>query len=141
MSCGSRKVVIDNENITIKKDSLFTSKIKTISINQNNISITEFFDELEIIPIDTTRAILVDGKIYKNVKIKKKKKITETKDTTKKESIKDEKLKLNIKSEEKKVIKKKNIDKKESLSFKLFLLASILIFLFYPYKRRDKTLF
>lgn len=142
-SCGSRKVSIEKENITSKKDSSFASKIEIKTIKENNISIVEVFDDIEIIPIDTTKSILVDGKEYRNVKIKKKRKTTKAKDTTKTSSVKKEESKGNVKSNEEKVVKRKEVDKKEALSFIIYSLLAIFIFLFLilTYRRVNKTLF
>lgn len=142
-SCGSRKVIVDKEEITKKKDSSFVIKTEVISVQENNVSTLEVFDELEIIPIDTTKSIVVDGKVYKNVKIRKKKKTTEIKDTTKIKSSKKIDSKGNVKSEEEKVVKKKEVDKKETLSFLIYSLLAIFIFLFLIslYRRVNKTLF
>ena len=78
-SCSSRKVTVDKTET--KKDTVIETKVivsKTENITKkDSTSITKNTDdsEITITPIDTSKAIVINGKSYKNVilSIKKKK--------------------------------------------------------------------
>ena len=77
LSCGSRKVT--KTNLEEKKDSVSVVDVKTeIKTNENteinnNSKIDKTEEEFIIEPIDTSKEIIVNGKTYKNVKIRHKK--------------------------------------------------------------------
>jgi hypothetical protein len=76
-SCASRKVNIDK--ISIKKDSVVETKVETVTNeikkveDTTNITTIEDTCEITIIPIDSSKEMLVNGKSYKNVSLKIKK--------------------------------------------------------------------
>lgn len=142
-SCGARKVNI--EKLSIKKDSIATTDIVVTTdiekklVDTTNIKMQVETDEITLTPIDSSKEIVVDGKKYKNVIIRRKK-------------VKDNSLYVNSKreSETKRkdstasiVVTKKDatdgrskfIDKKESVVgnivvYSLLLLFWIIIILF-----------
>jgi len=134
-SCGARKV--DVSKIEIKKDSVVEIKaeVKTLEtknvIDSTNIITEVNTDEICIEPLDSTKEMVVDGKIYKNVSLKiKKNKVNTTYRNNKTES--------NIKRtdsigtsktsvKESLVGKTKKIDKKANYWSLLWLLLLILI--------------
>jgi preprotein translocase subunit SecF len=143
ISCGARKV--NKTTIEEKKDSVSVIDVKTeiktnenIEIN-NNSKIDKTEDEFIIEPIDNTKEIVVNGKTYKNVKIRHKK----TKDNslhTNQKKVSKNALKQQIKHNKQvvstsKVLKEKKIDKKESLVIYIFYLI-IFIILYIIYKNR-----
>jgi preprotein translocase subunit SecF len=150
ISCGSRKV--SKTNLEQKKDSVSVVSEKTeIKTNENteinnNSKIDKTEDEIIIEPIDNTKEIVVNGKTYKNVKIRHKK----TKDNslhTNQKKVSKNALKQEIKHSKQdvstsKVLKEKKIDKKESLVkyFYLFILL-ILLYLIYRYRFNILKLF
>jgi hypothetical protein len=69
-SCAARKVNVDKVDTVVKTDSTSVTKQETVSTQDNNVSIVTNTDELEITPIDTAKVIEVDGKKYKNVKLR-----------------------------------------------------------------------
>jgi hypothetical protein len=81
ISCGAKKSHV--ETTVIKKDSVVESKIEVV-VDQTkyvkdstNIKVDVEDSEISITPIDSSKEIIVDGKTYKNVIIKRsKKKIT-----------------------------------------------------------------
>ena len=73
IGCASRKVNVDKVDTVIKTDSTSVTKQETITTQDNHVSIVTDTDEVEIVPIDTTKYIEVDGKKYHNVKIRYKK--------------------------------------------------------------------
>jgi ribulose 1,5-bisphosphate synthetase/thiazole synthase len=134
-SCASRKV--DVSKTEIKKDSIVETKVevKTLEVKNTTDStniVTEInTDEVCIEPLDSTREMVVDGKIYKNVVLKIKKNKVNTSYTNNKresnikhmDSISASKtsVKENI------VTKTKNIDKKANYWSLLWLLLLLLI--------------
>jgi len=143
ISCGSRKV--SKTQIEEKKDSVSVVDVKTeVKTNENteisnNSKIDKTEDEFIIEPIDNNKEIVVNGKTYKNVKIRHKK----TKDNSlhinqKKVSKND--LKQQIKHNKQlvftsKVLKEKKIDKKESIvKYFYYILLIILLYIIYKYR-------
>ena len=134
-SCGARKV--DVSKVEIKKDSIVetkaevaTTEIKEV-VDSTNITTEINTDEVCIEPLDSTKEMVVDGKIYKNVVLKiKKNKVNTSYTNNKRES--------NIKHmdsvgtsktsvKENSVAKTKNIDRKADYWSLLWLLLLILI--------------
>lgn len=150
ISCGSRKVT--HTKTEEKKDSISVISIKTnietkenTEIN-NNSKIDKTEDEFIIEPIDNTKEIVVNGKTYKNVKIRHKK----TKDNSlhiNQKKVSKNALKQQIKHSKQvvstsKVSKEKKIDKKESLVKYFYLLLLILLFyIIYKYRFNILKLF
>lgn len=144
VSCGSRKV--SKTTVEEKKDSTTVVDIKTnietketIEVN-NNSKIDTTTDEIIIEPVDNTKEIIVNGKTYKNVKIRHKKTKDNSLHTNQKKVFKNS-LKQQIKHNKQttstsKVSKDKKIDKKESLVKYLYFLI-LFIILYYIYKKRS----
>lgn len=134
-SCGARKV--DISKVEVKKDSIVETKavVEKTEIVQKADStniVTEInTDEVCIEPLDSTKEIVVDGKIYKNVVLKiKKNKVNTTYRNNKTESnIKrmDSIGVSNTSVKQSSVAKTKNIDKKANYWSLLWLLILILI--------------
>jgi hypothetical protein len=147
ISCGSRKV--SKTNLEQKKDSVSVVSEKTeIKTNENteinnNSKIDKTSDEIIIEPIDNTKEIVVNGKTYKNVKIRNKK----TKDNslhTNQKKVSKNALKQQIKHNKQdvstsKVFIEKKIEKKESL-VKYFYILLLILLLYLIYKYRFKII-
>lgn len=134
-SCGARKV--DVSKVEIKKDSIVETKAiveKTEVIQKADSTniVTEInTNEVCIEPLDSTREMVVDGKIYKNVVLKiKKNKVNTSYTNNKRESnikhtdsvgTSKTSVKENI------IAKTKNIDRKADYWSLLWLLLLILI--------------
>ena len=148
-SCGARKV--DVSKVEIKKDSVVETKVevKTIekkeTVDSTNITTEINTHEVHVEPLDSTKEMVVDGKIYKNVVLKiRKNKVNTSYTNNKRES--------NIKHtdsigasktsvKENTVAKTKNIDKKANYWSLLWLLLLILImYLLWRNKRRILSL-
>jgi hypothetical protein len=144
-SCGARKV--DISKTEVKKDSIIETKaiVEKVEIKQKtdstNIATEINTDEICIEPLDSTKEMVVDGKIYKNVVLKiKKNKVNTTYRNNKTESdikrtdsvgVSKTSVKENI------VTKAKKIDKKANYWWLLWLLLLILIlYLLWRNKRR-----
>jgi uncharacterized protein YcfL len=143
-SCGAaRKVKTEKVDSVVKTDSTSVNQKETIKTQDNNISIVTDTDELEIIPIDTTKSIEVDGKKYKNVKLRYKKTKKVLLDTTKIKVAEKALIKVNVKKDIEVKSNKKDIDKKANYSIYLWWLLILLFIVLglYVYKKINKTLF
>lgn len=142
-SCVARKTDVSKTDSEIKTDSTSVAKKETVTTQDNHISITKSTDELEIIPIDTTKSIEVDGKVYKNVKLKYKKTKKVLVDTTKIKVAKKTSVEVKVEKAASVKVFKKEIDKKAdySIYFWWFLILLLFSLGFYIYKRINKTLF
>ena len=150
LSCGSRKV--DKSKTEIKKDSISVVDVQTnvqtnLQVEESNISkIDTTEDEFIIEPIDSSKEITVNGKTYKNVKIRHKKTKVNSLYTNEKKVVKNA-LKQQIKHNKQvvstsKVFVEKKIDKKESLvKYFYILLLIILLYIIYKYKNYIFKLF
>ena len=141
-SCAARKVNVDKVDTIVKTDSTSVTKQETVSTQDNHISITTDTDELEIVPIDTAKVIEVDGKKYKNAKLRYKKTKKVLVDTTKIKVSEKALIEVNVKKATSVKSFKKEIDKKANYAIYLWwLLILLLIALgFYTYKRINQTL-
>jgi hypothetical protein len=134
-SCGARKV--DVSKVEIKKDSIVETKTEVATteikeaVDSTNITTEINTDEVCIEPLDSTKEMVVDGKIYKNVVLRiKKNKVNTSYTNNKRESnikhtdsvgTSKTSVKENI------VTKTKNIDRKADYWSLLWLLLLILI--------------
>lgn len=135
-SCGARKVNIDK--LFIKKDSTsitniaVVTDIEKISTDSTNIKTQIETDEITLTPIDTCKEMVVDGKKYKNVVIRRKKsKYNSLYTNSKKESEtqrKDSVVSVNVAKKETTDGRSKNIDKKESIVGNIIVYSLLLLF-------------
>lgn len=134
-SCGSRKV----QKSVIKESAtteIATTEKKDIVIdNQTKTVINEDADEIEVKPIDTSKAIIVNGKTYKNsiVTLRKKKvnTIIENKEIVKDLSIKQTKAITAVKKQE----VKRNVERKSNpFAPLLWLIIPAGLYLIWKYK-------
>ena len=107
-SCATRKVAMTKSVVETKTDSVVVEKKNSVSVQQNAISIKESIDEFEIVPIDTAKPLIIEGKKYFNAAIRLKKTNREVVDTTKIVVAKSEERTIEVKKEE----EKKSVDKK-----------------------------
>ena len=142
-SCGSRKSSVEKEDSAKKIDSTAIVIQEDVIEKNNNIEIIEDNCELEIIPIDITREIEVDGKTYRNVKIKYKKSKKNLVDTTKEKVSKKATNDVSIKKESKEKVFKRQVDKKESYAvyWGWFLILLLIVLFFYARKKLSRYLF
>lgn len=114
VSCVTRKVAISKSQVETKVDSVVVEKKDSVAVQQNAISIKEDIEEVEIVPLDTTKPMVIGGKEYKNATVKIKKKKKEVVDTTKTVVVKSEQKQTEVKKEEKKKEFVKSVDKRPS---------------------------
>ena len=121
-SCGARKVAVNNTET--KTDSVaVTEIIVKDSVKKENEVITNVtslneYEEVELRPIDTSKAIVMNGKEYKNVVIRAKKNrtsnsYTNTIKASETQSIDSINRSIVVKKDTA-IIKTKNVDKKEA---------------------------
>jgi hypothetical protein len=122
VGCGSRKVIVDKQETKTQTEAKTEIKI----VDRTKLIDTTVIDELEIIPIDTLKPIVIDGKTYFNAKIKH---VKTKKHISIQSDIKSEVK--HVKSESKKVaIKHKEIEKTFSYWWLLLLIP-----IYYVYRK------
>ena len=151
ISCGSRKVATNNAKI--KKDSTAVTEVKVEKEikaeleEKTNVFVFEECEEIEISPIDTSKVISVNGKTYKNVVIRAKKKksgslYTNTIKASQTQRI-DSTSKSVVVKKEQTNIKTKNVDKKAAIDLHIIwwiIFVVIIFFIFRLAKAFNKTL-
>jgi hypothetical protein len=139
-SCGTRKVQIEKVKEDIKKDSV--SQIvenKTLEV-KNDIVSTNEAEETEIVAVDTSKAIVINGVSYKNAIIRHKKSKVNTIDKTIKKASQNALKRTEVKGEFHKQLFIKQSDKTSFTYYWLLLL--LIIPLYYLFKKyRDKIWF
>jgi ATP-dependent Zn protease len=73
IGCGTRKTNQTKTDVTTKEVVTDNSVIETKTDSNLKVTDCTSTDEIEIIPIDNTKEIVVNGKTYKNVRLKSKK--------------------------------------------------------------------
>lgn len=132
-SCGSRKVTKSETKEQEQTEVKTTIATETKIVDNTKIVDTSVTDEIEFIPIDSTKEIIVNGKKYFNVKIKHKK----TKNNI--SVAKDVKVQHNAQKSDLKTVKtnkrfiEKEIERKQSYWWLLSFL--LLIPIYYLYKK------
>lgn len=121
-SCASRKVVVEKEVAKTTLDSTAITKVDSTSITQNNVSLIENSEELEIKPAVDSLPIVINGISYKNAILTYKKKNKVLVDKTIKKESKKALKKVTERKKEIKKIKNKTIDKKADYFVYLWLL-------------------
>jgi hypothetical protein len=124
-SCGSRKVQKSETKETEKTEIKTEEKTETKLTDNTKIVDTSTSDEIEIIPIDNTLPITVNGKKYTNSRIKWKKtknNITINKDV----KVQHNEEKSYLKTDKRDlIIERKVIDRKQSFWWLLWFLLLI----------------
>jgi hypothetical protein len=115
----------------LKIEAISTVKEEIVSTQKNHVSINTDTDEFEITPIDTSKHIEVDGKKYKNVKLKHKKTKLILIDTTRINTSKNSLIKVSVKNKSKEELIKKEVDKKANYFIYLWLLIIPVVIIIY----------
>lgn len=121
-SCATKKVTTTKSYVETRTDSVVVEKKDSVSVQQNAISIKESIDEFEIVPIDTAKPLVIDGKKYFNAAIRLKKTNREVLDTTKIVVEKSEEKITEVNKEEIKKEVDKQVEKKSTTLFWVWLL-------------------
>ena len=120
--CASRKVAILKDESKITIDSTAIIKTDSVSTINNNIKITENFEEIEITPEVCGVEMIVGGITYKNAVLKYKKANKVYLDNSNKIVSKKASKQVSEKKQENKNIKNKTTDKKANNFVYLWLL-------------------
>lgn len=136
-SCASRKVAVTKTQLDTNIDSTVIEKKDSISVQQNAISIKEYIDEVEIVPIDTTKPLVINGKQYHNATVRIKKTRRHVVDTSKAIVSKSIENKISVKKHVKEKVFGKKVDKKANY-FAFFWLLIILLVLWLARKYLPK---
>ena len=121
-SCASRKVAVTKTQVETHIDSTVVEKKDSVSVQQNAISIKEDIDEIEIVPIDTAKPLVIDGKQYFNATVRLKKTRRHIVDSSKSTVSKSIENKVSVKKDIKAKGFEKKVDKKANYLFYLWLL-------------------
>ena len=127
-SCSTKKVAISKSVVDTHTDSVVVQKKDSVVFQQNAISIKEDINEIEIVPIDSTKPVVIEGKEYFNATVKIKKNKREVVDTTKTSVAVIDYKQTEVSKEESKETYEKSLDKKPSaLNMAWLLLIPIVI--------------
>ena len=121
-SCAVRKVAVTKTQVETKIDSTAVEKKDSVSVQQNAISIKEDIDEVEIVPIDTAKPLVIDGKQYFNATVRLKKTRRHVVDTSKVTVSQSSENKVSVKKDIKAKGFEKKVDKKANVLFYFWLL-------------------
>lgn len=145
ISCGSRKTQQTKTDLKTRKVVSDNSTIETKTDTNTKVIDCTFTDEVEIIPIDNTKEIIVNGKVFKNVVLKHRKvKNNITTDKVEKVAkIEQKAVKTNVKA--KRVVEVKQVDKPQ-FNYGAFVLSFwwlwlLIIAMVYIGWKNKKTLF
>jgi hypothetical protein len=134
-SCSTKKVAITKSLVKTKTDSVVVENKDSVAFQQNAISIKEDIDEIEIVPIDASKPLIIGGKEYFNAAVKIKKTKREVVDSTKTTVAVSNYKQTEVSKEETKETYSKSLEKKSN-NFVYFWLLPLLIFLVAAYKLR-----
>jgi hypothetical protein len=126
-SCASRKIAVTKTQVETHIDSIAVEKKDSVSVQQNAISIKEDIDEVEIVPIDTAKPLIIDGKQYFNATVRLKKTRRHTVDSSKSTVSLSSENKISVKKDIKAKGFEKKVDKKANYFVFLWLLLIPLV--------------
>jgi len=108
-------VAISKSVVDTHTDSVVVQKKDSVVFQQNAISIKEDINEIEIVPIDSTKPVVIEGREYFNATVKIKKNKREVVDTTKTSVAVIDYKQSEVTKEETKQDYEKSVDKKPSI--------------------------
>lgn len=127
-SCSTKKVAISKSVVETKVDSVVVETKDSVAVQQNAINIKEDIYEIEVVPIDNTKPIVIGGKEYFNAAVKIKNTKREVVDSTKIAVAVSDYKQTEVSKEESKETYEKSVDKKPSaLNMAWLLLIPIVI--------------
>ena len=136
-SCASRKVLVNKTQVETKIDSTAVEKKDSVSVQQNAISIKEDIDEVEIVPIDTAKPLIIDGKQYFNATVRLKKTRRHVVDSSKATISQSSENIVSVKKDVKEKVFEKKVDKKANYIGFLWLIL-VLVALWFARKYLPK---
>jgi hypothetical protein len=127
IGCGTRKTSQTKNDVTTKEVVTDNSVIETKTDTNLKVTDCTSTDEIEIIPIDNTKEIIVNGKVYKNVRLKSKKTKNNVITTERKKVAETIKKDTKTKSKAKVEVKQKSTESDKGNFWNLIWLIVILI--------------
>jgi hypothetical protein len=121
-SCAARKIAVTKTQVETKIDSTAVEKKDSVSVQQNAISIKEDIDEVEIVPIDTAKPIIIGDKKYYNATVRLKKTRRHVVDSSKATTSQSSENTISVKKDVKEKVFDKKVDKKANYLFYFWLL-------------------
>ena len=131
---GTRKTSQTKTDVTTKEVTTDNSTIETKTDNNTKVIDCTSTDEIEIIPIDNTKEIVVNGKTYKNVRLKSKK--TKNNVTTNKVEKVAKKQQNAIKTKSKAIIEVKQKETERNSNYWWLILLIPIYLLYRKYKHK-----
>lgn len=100
VSCASRNVNKSNATETTKTETQteIVDSSKTVTNTDSNIKVIDSTDEIEIVPIDNSIPMVVNGKKYVNARLKHRKTSTNTTQSVKVAQIEQKAVKTDVKA-------------------------------------------
>jgi hypothetical protein len=134
VGCGTRKTQQTKTDVTTKEVTTDNSVIETKTDTNTKVIDCTLTDEIEIIPIDNTKEIVVNGKTYKNVRLKSKK--TKNNVTTNKveKVAKKQQNAIKIKSKASIEVKQKETERNSNYWWLILLIPIYLLYRKYKHK-------
>jgi hypothetical protein len=126
--CSSKKVSVSESILKTKTDSVSNLREEKKIVQEYKINIKEDLQEIQLVPIDTTKPMVIGGKEYLNTTIRIKKTKREIIDTTKVIVSSLLQKKVEVKKEEKQKSFVKAVDKKPSYFILWVLLILLAVF-------------
>jgi ATP-dependent Zn protease len=127
IGCGTRKTSQTKTDVTTKEVVTDNSTIETKTDSNTKVTDCTSTDEIEIIPVDNTKEIVVNNKSYKNVRIKYKKTKNNVITTERKKVAETIKKDVKTKSKAKVEVKQKSTESDKGNFWNLIWLIVILI--------------
>lgn len=124
-SCVTKKLNVTKTQIDTHTDSSFVQKKDSSVVRNNAISVIEKLDEIEVVPIDTAKPIIIGGVKYFNATLKLRKYSKSSIDTSKTISHGTSQISGKLIKDTKIKTYKKDLDKKAN--YQLYLLWLLLI--------------
>ena len=134
-SCSTKKVAISKSLVETKVDSVVVEKKDSVAFQQNAISIKEDIYEIEVVPIDNTKPIVIGGKEYFNAAVKIKNTKRQVVDSTKIAVAVSDYKQTEVSKEQSIETYNKSVEKKINY-FEYFWLPILLLLLALVYKLR-----
>ena len=133
-SCGARKVAIVKNDTKITIDSTAIVKTDSVATIQNNIVIDTQTQEIEVIPIDTCKEVLINNVPYKNARITIRNIKAKQIDTSIKKVAKTSQKEVKKAIVKKIKVNQKEIDRKETYSYLWLLFIALVLWILWKYK-------
>jgi sorbitol-specific phosphotransferase system component IIBC len=133
-SCGTRKTQQTKTDVTTKEVVTDNSTIETKTDSNLKVIDCTSTDEIEIIPIDNTKEIIVNNKSYKNVRIKYKKTKNNVITTERKKVAETIKKDVKTKYKAKVEVKQKETERNSNYWWLLLLIPIYLLYRKYKHK-------